>query len=119
MAAAGRILSLTALSLILGLTAWAPVWAGPLEDLEKGRKALAEGRPAEAQELLQEAIWSGGLPNFRLAEAHFLLGRIFERRGWFGDAERHYSWAVTFDRGQGVYLDSLKRMREVMRPGGP
>jgi len=105
--------------LLLGLVFGAPGWAGPLEDLEEGKNALAAGQQGPALELLQRAVRSKALPNIKLAEAHFLLGRIYERRGYFGQAEIHYSWAVTFDRSQGVYLDSLKRMREVMKPGSP
>jgi|GEM_PF-2276121 len=107
------------LGLVLGALVWAPAWAGPLEDLEAGKEALAGRRLGPALEILQRAVKSRALPDLQLAEAHFLLGRIFERRGYFAQAENHYAWAVTFDRSQGVYLDSLKRMRSVMRPGGP
>jgi hypothetical protein len=111
--------SILLLALVLGALAWVPAWAGPLEDLEAGKKALAERRSGPALELLQRAVRSKALPDFKLAEAHFFLGRIYERRGYSGQAEKHYSWAVTFDRSQGVYLDSLKRMRRATKPGGP
>ena len=91
-------------------------WAG---DLDTGKEALEAGRIDQALDLLQRAVDSEGLDKPTRAEAYYALGRAFEAKGYWPDAERSYGWALALAGTNRTYLKAFRRMRRLNSPGSP
>ena len=89
------------------------------EGLEAGQEALSQGRHNRAIEILSGLLDSTSLTPPERAEIHHLMGRAFEKKGFYGDAERHYGWALALGGYSREYLDSFRKMRRRNAPGPP
>ena len=113
-----RLRLLPALALLLAL-AVGPTLAEGAEGLAAGQEALDQGRFNEAIEILSGALDSSGLTPQQRAEAHYLIGRAFEGKGFYGDAERNYGWALALGGYNQEYMDAFRKMRWRNHPGPP
>ena len=89
-------------------------WAG--EGLGAGREALAAGDNDLAIEVLTRLIDSKELTGKDLGEAHHLRGQAYENKGYLVDAEMDYKRALSKDRRNELYRNSVRNIRWRLRP---
>ena len=68
------------------------------------RAAIRMGDIRRAEVLLNSC---GG----RNAEWYFLMGAVYDRKGWLDEAQRHYDAAASLEPGNSEYRQAAKRMR--------
>ena len=82
-------------SLMLGLLCWAtpPAYSqedDPLQQVQRGRRLVAEGKHAEGLALYEAALKTRP----QLAEAHLAAGIVLDLMGRYADARRHLTTAI-------------------------
>jgi len=97
------------------LGSW-PALAGTGEDLKAGREALARGDHDKAIEVLTRVIDSQELSDEALGEAFHLRGQAQENKGYLADAEQDYMRALSKDRRNELYRNSVRNIRWRLRP---
>lgn len=80
---------------VLGLLSWSPMPAfsqsdDPLQQVQRGRRLVAEGKHAEGLALYESALKARP----QLAEAHLAAGIVLDLMGRYAEARRHLTTAI-------------------------
>jgi len=70
---------------------------------EQVRIHINNGNLYQAEQMLNQT-------NIRTAEWHYLMGLIYQKKGWYAQARSHFQAAVNMDPGNGEYRNALNMM---------